>query len=295
MTPHAVARRISAEFENLPDRLRQVGTYVLDHPDDVALLSMREQAKLAGVPPATMTRFAQRLGYSGYDELRELFGVSMRGRASDFGARAGELAARRARVGEPNLALSITNSLVDRIAALAEPERQAAMLEAAGLLANAGRILCLGHRSCYAPAYHFAYIAGLHGAPTRLLDGPGGIGGDGLNGSGEGDVMLAISFAPYTRLTVELARSARELGIGVIALTDGPLSPLARAADCVVTVPTDLAEATQVASPIFAAVEMLAALLVARIGPEGRSILGRNEAEFARRHVYWDESVRAAR
>jgi DNA-binding MurR/RpiR family transcriptional regulator len=107
--------------------------------------------------------------------------------------------------------------------------------------------------------------------------------------------MLAISFAPYTRLTVELARSARELGIGVIALTDGPLSPLARAADCVVTVPTDLAEATQVASPIFAAVEMLAALLVARIGPEGRSILGRNEAEFARRHVYWDESVRAAR
>ena len=70
MTVQAVTQRISAEFEKLPDRMRRVGTYVLDHPEDVALLSMREQARRAGVPPAAMTRFAQRLGYAGYDELR---------------------------------------------------------------------------------------------------------------------------------------------------------------------------------------------------------------------------------
>ena len=94
MTPQVVAERIAAEFKALPDRMQKVGTYVLDHPEDVALLSMREQARRAGVPPAAMTRFAQRLGYTGYDELRDLFAASMRGRVSDFGARAGELAAR---------------------------------------------------------------------------------------------------------------------------------------------------------------------------------------------------------
>lgn len=294
MIPQAVSRRIAAEFPSLPERMQKVGRYVLDHPEDVALLSMREQARRVDVPPATMTRFAQRLGYAGFDELRALFAASIRGRVSDFGARAGELAARRAELGEPTLALALANGLVERVAALTHPDRQAAIVDAAGLLAGAHRIFCVGHRSCYAPAYHFAYIAGLCGAPTRLLDGPGGIGGDALSAAGAQDALLAISFSPYTRLTVELATFARDAGIAVVALTDSPLSPLARVADRVITVPTDLAEATYVTAPAFAAAEMLAALVIARIGPEGHAALDRHETDFARRRVYWTEGSHAA-
>ena len=293
MTAQAVTQRISAEFEKLPDRMQRVGTYVLDHPADVALLSMREQARRAGVPPAAMTRFAQRLGYAGYDALRALFVASIRGRVSDFSVRAGELAARREELGEPTLALSLANALAEHIAALAQPERQISIIEAASLLAGARRILCLGHRSCYAPAYHFAYVAGLHGAPTHLLDAPGGIGADALNAAEPSDVVLAISFAPYPRATVEIAASAREVGARVVALTDSFASPLARNADHAITVPTDIANATQVAAPVFAVVEMLVALVVARGGPEGRATLDRNEAECARRRIYWTEGRRA--
>lgn len=292
MIPQAVSRRVAAEFPSLPGRMQKVGRYLLDHPEDVALLSMREQARRVGVPPATMTRFAQRLGYAGYDELRALFAASIRGRVSDFGVRAGELAARRAELGEPTLALSLANALVERVAALTDPPRQAAIVEAAGMLAGAARIYCVGHRSCYAPAYHFAYIAGLYGVPTRLLDGPGGIGGDALSTVEPAAAMLAISFAPYTRLTVELAALARDAGIAVVALTDSPLSPLARLAELAITVPTDLAEATYVTAPAFAAAEMLAALVVARVGGEGRAALERHESDFARRHVYWTEDNR---
>jgi len=293
MTPQVVARRIAAEFPSLSKSMQRIGTYLLDHPEDVALLSMREQARRAEVPPVTMTRFAQRLGYAGYDELRGLFAASLRGRVSDFGARAGELSARRERLGEPMLALSLANALVERVAALAEEERLAAIVDAATRLADARRIFCLGHRSCYAPAYHFAYVAGLYGAPTQLLDAPGGISSDGLGDADTGDALLAVSFAPYTKLTVDVASSAREVGVGVVALTDSPLSPLARIADCTIAVPTDVADATHVTSPAFAAVEMLAALLVARSGPKGRAVLAQNEADFARRRVYWDESARA--
>ncbi len=288
MTPQVVARRIAAEFKDLPDRMRKVGAYVLDHPEDVALLSMREQARRAGVPPAAMTRFAQRLGYAGYDELRALFAASMRERVSDFGLRAGALAARRKRLGEPTLALSIAHALVERVAALAEADQLATLVEAASLLATARRIWCLGHRSSYAPAYHFAYVAGLYGAPTRLLDGPGGIGADGLNAAMVDDALLAVSFAPYTRATVEIAASASRAGIDVVALTDDASSPLAAMASRTIVVPTDLGDATYVTSPAFAAAEILSALVVARSGPEGRAVLERNEAEFARRRVYWD-------
>lgn len=290
MTPQMVSRRIAAEFQSLPKLMQKVGRYLLDHPEDVALLSMREQARRVGVPPATMTRLAQRLGYSGFDELRSLFAASIRGRVSDFGARAGRLAARRERLGEPTLALSLANALVERIAALANEERLASIVDAASVLASARRIFCVGHRSCYAPAYHFAYVAGLCGAPTRLLDGPGGIGSDALSTMEPRDAMLAISFFPYTRLTVEIAASARDAGVRVVALTDSLVSPLACTADRAIAVPSDLVEATYVASPAFAAAEMLAALVVARIGPDGRAALERNEADFARRRIYWTEA-----
>jgi DNA-binding MurR/RpiR family transcriptional regulator len=288
MTPKVVAQRIAAEFKDLPDRMRKVGAYVLDHPEDVALLSMREQARSAGVTPAAMTRFAQRLGYSGYDQLRELFAASLRERVSDFGPRAGALAARRKRLGEPTLALAIANALVKRVAAITRREQLTAIVEAASVLASARQIWCLGHRSSYAPAYHFAYVAGLYGAPTRLLDGPGGIGADGLNAAQPEDALLAVSFAPYTRATVDIAASAGAAGIDIVAITDDRSSPLAQIAARAVIVPTDLGDATYVTSPAFATAELLSALVVARSGPEGRAVLERNEAEFARRRIYWD-------
>ncbi len=292
--PQLIAQRIAHEFSQMPPRMRKVGIYVLDHPEDVALLSMREQARRADVPPAAMTRFAQRLGYAGYDELRSLFAASIRGRVSDFGVRAGELAAHRERLGEPTLANSLANALIERVAALAEPERLTAIVDAAALLAGARRILCLGHRSCYAPAYHFAYVAGLYGAPTRLLDAPGGIDVDGLNTAARGDVMLAVSFAPYARATVETATIAHELALPIVAVTDSLASPLAQIARRTVAVPTDLANATHVTTPAFAVIEMLAALVVAQSGPEGRAVLERNETEFARRRIYWDGNARTA-
>jgi len=295
MIPHGVARQIAESFQAMPEGMQRVGRYILDHPADVALLTMREQARRAEVPPAAMTRFAQRLGFAGYDALRDLFAAQVRSRASDFGVRAGQLAARRAELGEPTLALALAQSLVAQVALLAEPERLAVIVEAAGLLAEAGTIFCAGHRSCHAPAFHFAYLAGLHGAPTRLLDSAGGVGFDALNAAKPKDLLLAFSFAPYSRVTIEAAETARVLGLAVVAVTDGPLSPLARQATCSIVVPTDLSGGTQVASPAFVVCELLAALVMARSGPQGQAVLERNEAELARRGVYWNEPDGAAR
>lgn len=293
MTPTDVARRIAAAYQALPKGMQRAGTYVLNHPEDVALLSMREVARRVPVTPATMTRLVKRLGYSGYDEFRHLFAVSLRRRVSDFGDRADRLVAQRKQYGEARLAHRLVNAFADRVAEIADTAHLPAIVLAADTLAKSRRILCLGHRSCYAPAYHFTYVAGLHGAPTRLLDAPGGIGADSLNEIDDGDVVFAVSFAPYTRITVTLAASAKERGADLIALTDSTDSPLARFASQTLTVPTDIAGATYVTTPVLATVELLAALLVARSGEEGRAILERNEAGLNRRNIYWSEEPRS--
>ncbi|STS10635.1 DNA-binding transcriptional regulator HexR [Ewingella americana] len=70
MEQQALIQKIKDQYESLPKQVRLVASFVLNYPQEVAVMSMREQAKLAGLPPSTMTRFAKRLGFSGYDDIR---------------------------------------------------------------------------------------------------------------------------------------------------------------------------------------------------------------------------------
>ena len=84
MSVEGLAERILNVFAGMPPRLQAAARFVLDQPQDVALLTMREQARRAGVPPATMTRLAQRLGLSGYEELRGSYAAAIRQSAADI-------------------------------------------------------------------------------------------------------------------------------------------------------------------------------------------------------------------
>src|SRR5260370_35204172 len=64
-----LTEQIIKAFDTMSVQLQAGARYVLDRPRDVALLSMREQARQAGVQPATMTRLAKHLGMDGYDDV----------------------------------------------------------------------------------------------------------------------------------------------------------------------------------------------------------------------------------
>src|SRR5438093_12339017 len=99
----AVVALLKSGFEGLSRQLQEAARWVIDHPDDVALLSTREQARRAGVTPATMTRLAQRLGLAGYDGIRALYAEAVRQRPEGYRGRAEELLARREPAGDPAL------------------------------------------------------------------------------------------------------------------------------------------------------------------------------------------------
>jgi DNA-binding MurR/RpiR family transcriptional regulator len=73
-----LADRIIKAFDTMSGQLQTGARFVLERPRDVALLSMREQARRAGVQPATMTRLAKHLGMDGYDRVRELYAAAVR-------------------------------------------------------------------------------------------------------------------------------------------------------------------------------------------------------------------------
>ena len=62
--------RLIARFDTMPPQMQIAARHLIDHPQDIALMSMRDLARRAGVSPATMTRLAQFLGAEGYEDLR---------------------------------------------------------------------------------------------------------------------------------------------------------------------------------------------------------------------------------
>src|SRR6516162_11029901 len=103
-------------------QLQAAARYVLDRPRDVALLSMREQARKAGVQPATMTRLAQRLGLEGYDAVRELYAEAIRNGDLGFAGKAGIQVAHQKLKGDKALAADMIRSVSNQITSIGDPD-----------------------------------------------------------------------------------------------------------------------------------------------------------------------------
>jgi DNA-binding MurR/RpiR family transcriptional regulator len=268
-------------FDALSPQLQTAARYVLDRPDDVALLSMREQARRAGVPPATMTRLAKRLGLDGYDAVRALYVGAVRAGTLGFAGKAGVQVEVQKLRGERALAAEMALSLSRQIAHLAEPAALERLADAASRLHQARRIYCLGRRACHAAAWHFHYMLSLLSDRTVMLDDAGGTGLDALRDAGGGDVVLAASIAPYARATIEAARYAAAAGVPVVALTDSEVSPLAQVASAIIVVPTESPSFFHTMAPLLVVTEILAALVAGRSGQKALDALARTEAQLA--------------
>ena len=280
MTAGPLNATIVEAFETMPPQLQAAARYVLDKPDDVALLSMREQARRAGVPAATMTRLAKRLGLEGYDEVRALDAGAVRAGTLGFAGKAGVQVQQQHLRGERALAADMALSLSRQIARLAEPEALERLADAAGRLHRARRVYCLGLRACHAAAWHFHYMLSLLGDKTVMLDDAGGTGLDAIRDAGRDDVVLAASVEPYARATVEAARYAATEGVPLVAVTDSAVSPLARLASTVILVPTESPSFFHTVTPLLAVAEILAALVAGRSGHKALEALQRTETQL---------------
>jgi DNA-binding MurR/RpiR family transcriptional regulator len=278
--------RLVGEFDSMSAQLKRAGRFIIDRPRDVALLSMREQARQAGVQGPTMTRLAQHLGFNGYEAIRELYAEAIRSGTADFSTRADRQVASQKLIGDQALAAELAGNLSGHIARLGEPDALERFAAAAETLASARRIYCLGMRSSFPVAWHFHYLLSLVRDGVILFDGTGGLGIDRLHNCASDDILLVASVHPYTRTTVEAVRYAAERGIRVVAITDSPVSPLASDAKHLILVETATPSFMHAMVSAFAAAEILATLVAGRGGQNALAALRKTEQQFAALNVH---------
>jgi DNA-binding MurR/RpiR family transcriptional regulator len=245
-------QQLALRQARLSKRLRQVAAFALAHPDEIALGTVMEIAARADVQPSTLVRFAKSFGFSGFSEMQRLFRSRLRSNWPTYAERLAGIKASGPDAGAPETLLGgfarAARASIDRL----EQEHDAGALDrAVKLLAGARTIHLLGQRRAFAVASYLAYAFGKLGVPVQLMDNVGSLLPEQATAIHLDDAVIAISFAPYTPGTLEMAERAAAAGVPVIALSDGPLSPLAGSAQ----VSIEVAEAD------FAAFRSLSATL----------------------------------
>jgi DNA-binding MurR/RpiR family transcriptional regulator len=228
-----VLSRLRTMRERVPDALVRVVDQVLADPTGITRLPLVELAERSGVSPATVTRFCRTVGFDDYAGLRVAIAAES-GQAAqarwevDLGRdiepddpidRVLEVIAHADSRTIQETAAQLDMPQVDKVAAaIAEGRRLdmfgvgASALSAAELAFRLDRIGI----ACWARSE-------VHTALTSAaLLGPG-------------DVALAISHGGRTREAVEVLTEARKHHAMTVAMTSFPKSPLADAADVVLT------------------------------------------------------------
>ncbi|MCQ0032789.1 MurR/RpiR family transcriptional regulator [Burkholderia glumae] len=277
-----LASLIRAQFSELSPQFQAGAAFLLDHPDEVAVSSMRKLAQRAQVQPASLVRLAQQFGFPGWNELRDLFVARVRARPAPMTQRARSLVKPGAKAAlSQDLLAAQQQNLADAAA-----RNQRALAEAARLIRKAPHVHVAGFRSCYPVAFGFVYAYRLFRPSVSLLAGVAGSLEMELRAIGQASVTVIVSFAPYSTEATRVANIARERGSRIVAITDSAASPVALAADATLIFGHDSPSFFPSLVAAHALAEALVAQLLALEGGGAVAALERSEAELHARGAY---------
>ncbi len=216
-TVEDVRDRLAQLSGSLPRRLRQCADFVAAQSDRIAVSTVAEIAAGAEVPPSTLIRFCQILGFSGYSEMQRLFRDAYAPGLPDYSTRLKNLKETGAGTPAALLAEFLEAGRMS-LEALANSVDEQVLAQAVTVLAQAGTIHIVGQRRAFPVAAYLAYAFEKMDVPAMLHGGVGGLGN--RFALRPGDAVLAVTFAPYSPETLSLAEAAQERRLPVVGLTD---------------------------------------------------------------------------
>jgi len=224
--------RLADVYRELPEAQRAIADLLMGDPMMGALWGIESMAERAQVSVGSVMRFAKRLGYKGFSDFRDAL-----------------RAACTTRSGEAELEL--LEGPTDMLGTLGEVVRRdgehldrmihavdTSMLEgAAKVLVEADHRVILGRGVGHVMGQIFAFYLTQAGVPC-IAALPSDFSNQVAN-LGAKDLLVVISFSPYSRETVDAAIFAKQNGVPILAFSDRKDSPLAPYADVLIPVPSE--------------------------------------------------------
>jgi DNA-binding MurR/RpiR family transcriptional regulator len=232
-TLETLRSEIARRNDDLSPRLKQVASYVLDNPNDIALETLAVIAERCNAQPSTIVRFAKVFGYQGASEMQRLFRdeILSASPSPSYSERIRQFRERSNAVDwlSPfNVMHDFTESNIIALEHLREAVRKEDLERSIELMHRAHTVYLAGVRRAFPVAAYLAYSLSHVEKRAFLLDGVAGMTSEQSWMLGPEDVVIAVSFRPYASDTAAVAERAAANGAPLIAISDSRLSPVAR-------------------------------------------------------------------
>jgi DNA-binding MurR/RpiR family transcriptional regulator len=250
---------------------RLIADHLLEHRDEVPFLRAAEIAERLAISAASITRFAQRLGFDGYPRLQD----AVRHELRTAPALPAQGEGRFARLWEREL------KNLEELRRLPED-----LLDgAARMIAEARNVWVVGGRASQASAEMLAYSLGrvrdrVHCLGSAALHEP-----EALLDVGPGDLLVALTFRRYSRSTAEIGRLCTAREVPILLVTDDGSPSLAEVAKLVLRVPS---RAPGALPSMTAAASLSLALTLGVVGHCGTDRLEAGEELARMLHAFED-------
>ena len=267
----------------LTPKLKSAAKVILDNPNLVATTSMRSLAKRCGVTPPTMIRLANAVGYENYESFRQVFQNAIND--PNFEMRADWLQRSSAVGGIDGIIKDIATAGLDNVSQFYQDLDRDAVSKAADIIIGGRNVHVVAAGGLHWIASYLHYV-GKMALPQLYLPQTSGNGlVEGLISITEDDVILFMSYHPYSRHGIEAAEFALSRGARLIYLTDSKAAPLAARAEVLLIQKTDSPQFFPSMVAVMSALETLLAVIVARSGQKAIDSISnyadiRKEARF---------------
>jgi len=230
--PRQCLLKIQAFYSSLKTAEKKAADYLLEYTEVIVPNTITELSKISMCSETTWFRLAKRLGYSGFQEMREEISAHLENMPSNPEPPMELYENISSKDSPADVAVKIFETSINAIRDTAELIDSEQYERAVNALLNAKQIMLCGVGDAYSvvsAAYQRFYRAGLsvymHSDQDLQLISTSRL--------RKGDVLIAISYSGRTKSVLELVKYAREKDVTIITITNFPSSPIAKNSDII--------------------------------------------------------------
>lgn len=248
-------QRLNHSGKKLSKSHRRIAECIVTHYDKVVFMTASKLGEYVGVSESTVVRFAAALGYSGYPQLQKALQELLRHRLT---------ASQRFELTNDMDHVQVLNKVlkadIQNIRSTLDELDIGSFERAIDAIIQARQIYVMGLRSSAPIAEFFVHYLKFIFPNVRVVTSGVSDVFEQLSRIGERDLLVGISFPRYASRSIEAMDFARKQGASLIAITDGPLSPLHSTADICLMAKSDM---SSFVDSFAAPLSLINALLVA--------------------------------
>lgn len=269
-----ILHNIESGIDGFSKGQKRIAFYILENYDKAAFMTASKLGQLAEVSESTVVRFASELGYDGYPSMQRALQEMIRSRLTSTQRirAAGDLLERQ------DLLSAVIQSDIDKLRQMSGGADQREFDRVVDQLLDCRHIYILGVRSSsFVAGYLNFYMHFLTENVTLVQSNAAGEIFEQLLRIGPEDVMLAISFPRYSKVTLNTVKFAQDRGATIVAITDNKLSPLYQMSDEALLAPCEM---ISFVDSMVAPLSLVNALLIAigrRLGTDVTKTFGELE------------------